>query len=132
MRILIPVVAFVASLPLVARAYKEGPFPNMAGGFGDKTCHSCHLDNPVNAPGGALAISGVPAAYEKGQAYPITVTLTRSGMRRSGFEIAARFAAGTPKGKQAGNWRLTDQRMQLVVSQLDRTLQFVQHTLAGS
>jgi len=117
---------------LVLGAYKEGPFPNVAGGFGDKTCHSCHLDNPVNAPGGSLTVTGVPPAYAAGQTYPITVTLARDGLRRGGFEIAARFASGRQRGKQAGAWRLPDQRVQLIASQIDPALQFVQHTLAGS
>jgi hypothetical protein len=119
-------------LPLALAAYKEGPFPNVAGGFGDKTCHSCHLDNPVNAPGGSLAVSGVPPTYVAGQTYPITVTLNRDGMRRGGFEIAARFTSGRQRGKQAGLWRVRDDRVQLIASQVDPALIFAQHTLAGS
>jgi len=120
------------SVPLVLLGYKEGPFPNVTGGFGDRTCHSCHLDNPLNAPGGFLDVSGIPAAYTPGQVYPITVTLSRDGMKRGGFEIAARFASGRQKGRQAGAWRLLDQRVQRIPSKLDPSLEFVQHTLAGS
>jgi hypothetical protein len=132
MRILTPVALVLASVPLTLSAYKEGPFPNMTGGFGDKTCHSCHLDNPMNAPGGTLTISGVPPAYAAGQAYPITVTLSRTGLRRGGFEIAARFASGKLKGRQAGRWRALDARVQLIASQIDPALTFVQHNLLGS
>ena len=132
MRILILLAAFFITLPLALAAYKEGPFPNVTGGFGDKTCHSCHLDNPLNAPGGTLEVGGVPPAYTPGQTYPITITLSREGMKRGGFEIAARFAAGRQKAKQAGAWNLLDQRVQRLPSQIDPSLEFVQHTLAGS
>jgi hypothetical protein len=53
-------------------------------------------------------------------------------MRRGGFEIAARFAAGRRRGKQAGKWTLTDGRMQLIPSAVDPALTFVQHNLLGS
>jgi hypothetical protein len=132
MRILTPVVLLVVGVPFTLRAYKEGPFPNMTGGFGDQTCHSCHLDNPVNAPGGTLTLSGVPASYSAGRAYPLTIALARPGMRRGGFEIAARFSSGKLKGRQAGVWRPLDGRVQLIASQVDPTLQFVQHNLLGS
>jgi hypothetical protein len=124
--------AAVIGGPLAAFAFKEGPYPNVTGGFGEPSCHVCHLDNPLNAPGGTLALSGVPPSYAAGGVYAITVTLTRSGLRRGGFEIAARFASGRQKGQQAGAWRPTDARVQLIPSQADAALTFVQHNLAGS
>jgi len=120
------------SLPLAALAFKEGPYPNVTGGFGERSCHLCHLDNRVNAPGGTLTITGVPEAYVPGQTYAITVALAREGMRRGGFEIAARFAGGRQKGKQAGSWTVTDARLQLIPGAVDKSLTFVQHNLIGS
>ena len=131
-RILIPLALLLISCPLAAVAFKEGPYPNVTGGFGEQSCHFCHLDNPVNAPGGTLDVTGVPPTYVAGQTYPINVTLSRQGMRRSGFEIAARFASGKQKGKQAGEWRVTDGRMQLIPGASDHSLTFVQHNLLGS
>ena len=131
-RILIPVAAFLISLSPTSAAFKEGPYPNVTGGFGEQSCHLCHLDNPVNAPGGTLEISGVPRAYAGGQTYRVTVSLARNGMRRGGFEIAARFASGRQKGKQAGAWRIVDARMQVIPGAVDPALTFVQHNLAGS
>lgn len=130
--ILIPLAGVFIALPLGVAAYKEGPYPNVAGGFGDQTCHQCHLDNPMNAPGGLLAIAGVPPTYAPRQSYPITVTLTREDMRRGGFEIVARFAAGALRGRQAGSWTLRDARVQMIPGAVDPALRFVQHTLAGS
>ena len=131
-RILVPVAAFVIALPMAVSAFKEGPYPNVTGGFGEHTCHLCHLDNALNAPGGAVALSGIPPAFVPGQAYPITVTISRQGLRRGGFEIAARFAGGKQKGRQAGSWRLLDARAQLIPGAVDKALTFVQHNQIGS
>jgi hypothetical protein len=131
-RIVVPAAAFLIGLPLAASAFKEGPYPNVTGGFGEQSCHLCHLDNPINAPGGSVKLDGIPAAYAAGQAYPITVTISREGLRRGGFEIAARFASGRQKGKQAGVWKPLDTRVQLIPGAVDKVLTFVQHNLAGS
>ncbi|MGE5244624.1 MAG: choice-of-anchor V domain-containing protein [Betaproteobacteria bacterium] len=132
MRILIPAAVVLATIPLGLKAFKEGPYPNVTGGFGEPSCHTCHLDNPLNAPGGSLAVTGVPTSYTPGGTYTITVTLTREGLRRGGFEVAARFASGPGRGRQAGRWRPLDARVQLIHSQADPSLEFVQHNLAGS
>ena len=88
MRILVLVGAVLIALPLSAAAFKEGPYPNVTGGFGEQSCHVCHLDNPVNAPGGRLDIEGTPATYAAGESYRITISITREGLRRGGFEIS--------------------------------------------
>jgi len=132
MRILVPLVAIVAGLPIAAFAFKEGPYPNVTGGFGEQSCHLCHLDNPVNAPGGAVSLEGVPSVYAAGHTYEVTVTISRDGLRRGGFEIAARFASGRRRGKQAGTWKPVDNRVQLIPGAVDKVLTFVQHNLAGS
>jgi hypothetical protein len=132
MRIVIPVFVFLMVAPLAALAFKEGPYPNVTGGFGEQSCHLCHLDNAVNAPGGTLTLEGVPESYVPGKTYQITVALARAGMRRGGFEIAARFASGRQKGKQAGSWKISDGRLQLIPGAVDKSLTFVQHNLMGS
>ncbi len=131
-RIVVPVAVVLIGLPIAAAAFKEGPYPNVTGGFGEQSCHLCHLDNPINAPGGSVELSGVPAAYAAGQTYPIMVTISREGLQRGGFEIAARYASGRQKGRQAGTWHLADRRAQLIPGAVDKALTFVQHNLAGS
>jgi hypothetical protein len=131
-RIVIPAAIMLIALPLAASAFKEGPYPNVTGGFGEQSCHLCHLDNPVNAPGGSVKLDGIPAVFRAGETYPITVTISRDGMRRGGFEIGARFASGKQKGKQAGAWKPLDARVQLIPGAADKVLTFVQHNLAGS
>ena len=131
LRIVAPVALVLLSLPPAASAFKEGPYPNVTGGFGEQSCHLCHLDNKLNAPGGSLTLD-VPSSFVGGETYPITVTLAREGMRRGGFEIAARFASGKLKGRQAGSWKLRDARAQLIPGAIDKALTFVQHNLTGS
>ena len=131
MRIVLPLATATVALSLSLLAYREGPLPNMAGGFGDGSCHSCHFDNPINAPGGALIVSGIPKRYKAAQRYVLTVELTRARLKRGGFEIAVRFQTGPRRGQQAGLWRALDGRVQLQSSK-DGRLQFAQHTTAGT
>ena len=76
-RIVIPAALFLIGLPLGASAFKEGPYPNVTGGFGEQSCHLCHLDNPINAPGGSVKLEGIPSSFEPGRTYSITVTISR-------------------------------------------------------
>jgi hypothetical protein len=131
-RIVLPLAALLVLVPVAASAFKEGPYPNVTGGFGEQSCHLCHLDNPINAPGGSVAVNGVPPQFTPGQTYRITVTIARDGLRRGGFEIAARFASGRQRGRQAGSWTPRDARVQLIPGAIDTALTFVQHNLAGS
>jgi hypothetical protein len=131
-RILIRAALFVAAAPLAVAAFKEGPYPNVTGGFGEQSCRLCHLDNPVNDREGEVTLTGVPRTFVPGERYPITVSLRREGLRRGGFEIAARFASGKNKGRQAGAWTPQDTRVQLIPGAVDQALTFVQHNLMGS
>ena len=74
--------------PLLAKAFKTGPPPGVTGGFGEPTCHACHFDHPINAPGGSLRLGGLPESYTAGVRYSIRVGLTRRGTQRAGFQIA--------------------------------------------
>jgi hypothetical protein len=131
-RILTPFLLLLALLPAALTAYKDGPPANSAGGFGESTCHQCHFDNPLNAPGGTFDLAGVPPRYEPSASYRITVSLSRGDMQRGGFQLAARFASGGEKGRQAGRWQLADDRAQVIAGEHDSTMLFVEHTARGS
>jgi hypothetical protein len=89
-----------AGLRLVAsHAYADGAPPGFSGGFKEETCHACHFHEPPNASPGRVAIDGVPARFVAGERYTLTITLTRTGMTRAGFQLAARFK---DTGAQAG------------------------------
>ena len=60
LRILVPAALVAIGVPLAAAAFKEGPYPNVAGGFGEQSCHLCHLDNPINDREGEVTLTGVP------------------------------------------------------------------------
>ncbi len=122
----------LAGVPLVLIAYRDGAPPNMTGGFGEDTCRSCHLDNPLNDPDGVLEIGGLLGRFTPEKNYRITITLRREGLRRAGFEISARFAAGPDRGKQAGNFLVAGSDMKLIHSQTDPALEFVEQTGEGS
>jgi hypothetical protein len=84
---------------VASHAYAEGAPPGFSGGFKEESCHACHFDAEPNSGGGRVTIEGVPASFAAGQRYTLTVTLTRSGMKRAGFQLAARFK---DSGAQAG------------------------------
>ena len=90
----------VTSVRLVAsHAYADGAPPGFSGGFKEDSCHGCHFHEELNAAPGRVAIDGVPASFTPGDRYTLTITLTRSGMKLAGFQLAARFRDG---GAQAG------------------------------
>jgi hypothetical protein len=96
--------ALVATgLRLVAsHAYAEGAPPGFSGGFMEESCHACHFHQELNAPGGRVTIDGVPATFTPGESYTLTITLTRAGMKRAGFQLTARFKdSGTQSGELA-------------------------------
>jgi hypothetical protein len=84
-----------------AAAYVDGPPPVHTGGFDEPTCHACHFENAIDEDGGALRID-VPAVYEPGRRYTLRLELRHPELKRGGFELATRFAAGPERGRQAG------------------------------
>src|SRR6185503_1360762 len=97
----------LACTVLILRAETLQPPLAHTGDFGQPSCNTsgCHVGNPVNATGGSLTITGVPAEYTPGTTYPITVTINRTNQRRWGFELTTRVPPG---GAQAGNLVVTN------------------------
>lgn len=122
-------IAVVASLLGARRPplpYKDGAPSGMTGGFGDKTCHSCHFDQIVNHPDGLLEISGVPEVYQPDSTYLITIRVARPNPGKAGFALTARFDHDTPAGRLAP----ADSNVQ-TSGDFDRNV-YVTHTEAGS
>jgi hypothetical protein len=93
-------VVVATGLRLVAsHDYAAGAPAGFAGGFKEESCHACHFHEPLNSGPGRVTIDGVPATFVAGQRYSLTITLTRTGMQRGGFQLAARFKSN---GAQAG------------------------------
>jgi len=92
--------ALATTMRLVAsHTYAEGAPPGFSGGFKEESCHACHFHAEPNSGGGRLTIEGIPERFVAGQRYTLAVTLTRGGMKRAGFQLAARFK---DNGAQAG------------------------------
>jgi hypothetical protein len=129
MLIAIPVVG-LAWLPLLP----DRPPLAHTGGFGERTCQECHTDNPLNAAGGTLQLSGLPAIYDAGKPYTLTVRLVRKDLGRGGFELAARVSEGPRSGHQAGALEAVDDRVNVTDSSRAEfgSIEYARHTRAGS
>ncbi|MXY25057.1 MAG: hypothetical protein F4Y45_11115 [Acidobacteria bacterium] len=125
-------VALLAAAPVSEAIYLEGPPPEHAGGFGGDTCHTCHFENDLDAPGGSLTLNGVPDTFDPSATYRITVTLERPGMERAGFQLAARVGEGDGGGGAAGVLQALgeDERVQVVLGADGVT--YAQHTEPGT
>ncbi len=101
-----------------------GPPLGVTGDFGERSCNQsdCHEGNPINATGGSLTISGVPAQYVPGQTYTITVTINRTNQRRWGFELAVRAVSN---GLQAGTLIVTNGSITQIRTQ--NGIQYISH-----
>ncbi|MEW5927350.1 MAG: choice-of-anchor V domain-containing protein [Gemmatimonadota bacterium] len=99
------VCAGVVGLAPVARrggevqAFPDHPPVAHTGGFGEPTCAKCHAGRAPNAPGGTLALEGVPDAFEAGKRYRLVVALARPEMASGGFQLAARCGDGRQAGE---------------------------------
>lgn len=106
----------VTAAALPAGFMAEGPPPGFTGGFGEATCVTCHIGNDVNAFGGEVRVDGAPTAYEPGAEYVLAVVLTADETDAAGFQIAARFADGSSRGRNAGRLYPVDGRTALTDS----------------
>jgi hypothetical protein len=117
---------FAAPLLLLATvAYEDGPPPGHTGGFGEPTCTACHFDGPANDGEAHLAIEGLPESYEPGSSYRLRVVLSRAGMARGGFQLAARSGC---EGTQAGAVEAVDGRTFVTE---DGGVAYIHHTREG-
>lgn len=89
--------------------HPEEPPPAHTGGFGEPSCQICHAEYRVNAPGGELAIDGLPERWSSGAVYLLTVTLRSEEMASAGFQLSARFA----DGRGAGTFEPIDDRVSI-------------------
>ncbi|HJR53439.1 MAG TPA: choice-of-anchor V domain-containing protein [Gemmatimonadota bacterium] len=112
----------------VRSAYPDAPPPGTTGGFGEPTCVSCHFAATPDTLG-SLALRGLPAAFETGRSYELTVELAREDMGAAGFELSARFASGPARGRQAGAFRVLGSDTAVTAQ---ASIDYVHQTLAGA
>jgi hypothetical protein len=91
-----------------ATSYPANPLPAHTGGFGEKSCHTCHSDFEVNPPSGSLRVGWEHGSVQPGKNHTIKMSLAHAEMLRAGFQLTARFADGPDAGKQAGRFVPSD------------------------
>lgn len=126
----LPVALVAAGLRSAASAYAygDGPPPGFSSGFGEDHCRACHFGDGINDSSGSVTIVA-PEQYAPGQAYAVTVTLTRPGMKAGGFQLTARFEEG---GAQAGTLELADGDQDRIKVLTDRDIQYAYHRKPGT
>jgi hypothetical protein len=125
--------ATAATLTLAVRPfYAAGPPAARTGGFSEPTCAECHHDSPLNAPDGRLSLDSLPVAgFRPGQTYDLWVSLSKPGMTRAGFQLAARIDESAGKDKQAGTVTPVDDRTQFVPKYFG-PVQYLEHSHRGT
>ena len=108
------------------QAYVDEPLPDRDGA-GELTCRECHVHEPKQAEAGKLTVEGLPARYQPGQQYPLTVRLSFPNMMRAGFESSVRDA----KGAQAGALSSAEERLGINLDP-KTGVQFAHHTKRGT
>jgi hypothetical protein len=114
---------------VASHAYAEGAPPGFSAGFKEESCHACHFHEALNAAPGRLAIEGAPAAFSPGQRYTLTVTLTRTGMKRAGFQLTVRFK---DDGAQAGTLAVPSADAQRVGVETQSGVQYAGQKATGA
>jgi hypothetical protein len=114
---------------VASHAYAEGAPPGFSGGFKEESCHACHFHEALNAAPGRLDIEGVPATFTASQRYTLTVTLTRPGMKRAGFQLAVRFK---DDGAQAGTLAVASADAQRIGVETQSGVQYARQKAAGA
>jgi uncharacterized protein (TIGR03437 family) len=91
-----------------------GPPIQRTGAPLEGTCTGCHYTyQPANSnPNGSVRLSGLPAFYQPGLTYAVTVTVSLQSARRWGFEVTAvdRNGSSTTVGNLALNNQITTAR----------------------
>ncbi|MBT3234171.1 MAG: hypothetical protein HN356_15335, partial [Calditrichaeota bacterium] len=86
--VLICLMLLIIQAPVFSNA--NGPRDGYAGDPpGNNTCVECHNSFRLNGGEGSLSIEGLPAEYEPGETYNLTINLNSPNTSRWGFEITA-------------------------------------------
>lgn len=98
---LYPLLAFLLAAGLSlnsAQSYPNGAPPGYANDPpATDNCSSCHQGNGLNLPPGTFTLN-LPQAYKPDSTYLLTLTLSRVGMLRWGFELTAQLNDSTRGG----------------------------------
>jgi hypothetical protein len=106
-------------------AFSSGPPSEHTGAPGESTCLDCHSGG-LNTGPGQFTISGLPASYEPGMTYEVTVThsTTDNSRRRWGFQLTALTSGNAKAGELANNTGRT--------TIINENRQYIEHGIAGT
>lgn len=122
-------VVLVLFTAVVAYASASGPEPGYTDAPGDLgNCTSCHDKHPANDGNGSVRIDGLPAVYNPGQVYNFTVTTSRGGRIRFGFQLTALDGSSS----RAGTLASLDGNTQVLPQTGLGGRQYIEHTQQGS
>lgn len=111
-------------------AYETGPDRGYTDAPGDiGNCTSCHDDHMANSGSGRVSVGNIPAVYQPGQAYTLTINLQDASRRRWGFELTAI----DKNGRRAGTLAPLDNTTQVAMNgfpESDR--QYITHSTFGT
>src|SRR5688500_971569 len=115
-----------------AQAFSGGPPGGRSGAPNELTCSSsgCH-SGAVNTGPGQFTITGLPARYDPGMTYQVTVqhSTTDNSRRRWGFQLTVLTAGNTKAGDIANNSGFTSI---LNGDGPDGNRQYIEHNLNGT
>jgi hypothetical protein len=126
--------AGVLILFLVGVAYASaltGPEPGYTNAPGDiGNCTVCH-DHPgqINVGSGSVRVDGVPAVYETGRDYTLTVRVQHGGRIRFGFQLTAIDGSGSRAGTLSS---LGEETQVITGSGVLGNRQYAEHTQPGT
>src|SRR6185295_16515537 len=126
------VVFVIVFSALVVYAKITGPDPGYTGAPGDiGNCTACHND-PIEIPNvgpGSITVTGVPATYQPGQQYQLTVTVQQGGNREDfGFQMTAIDL----NGNRAGTLQSLGSNTQVLSATGAGGRQYIEHTNQGT
>lgn len=119
--------------PTRATADSNLPPAKRTGAPGENTCNTCH-NGALNDGVGTLSIVGVPSSYVPGQAYSLSVTLSRTGQSRWGFELTClKTSDNSAAGSSTNTTLLTTTQVSSGKTYISQTTQNVPNdgTFAG-
>lgn len=134
----VAVAAIITFSAVQSFAASAGPQPATTGvpAFGSEPaeglCIQCHNSFALDPDAtGALAVEGVPAEYEPGHSYTLTVKLasTDKTVLRWGFQMTA---VSMKDGAGAGEFVVTDPQKTQVISAMTGTRSYIEHSYGGT
>lgn len=125
-----------AARPVLAAS--AGPQPSTTGvpALGaepaEGLCISCHTSFPLNPDdAGTIVLEGVPARYEAGQVYKLTLRISHKdqAVLRWGFQMTA---VVMKDGAGAGEFLASDAATTQVISAMSGTRSYIEHNYGGT